>query len=315
MPVTGDKKTEPTGSKRNGASRKARRRRRSRRHNPDGTMSLIDHLYELRYRLGLALLAIGLGGVLGFIWFSVEIGPISSLGDLILRPYRLLTRDHADLVLQGTDGKLLQTEVFEGFMVRLKVGLATGAVLTSPAWLYQLWAFITPGLYAKERKFARIFVGAAVVLFVGGAVLAYFVAPEALLVLSGISSSEFVTALTADKYISFLLALLLIFGVSFELPLLVVMLNRVGILPYAKLAKWRRGIIFGLFCFAAVATPGQDPISMCVLAGALTVLFEAAVQISRLHDKAIAKRERAEGLADLPDDQPSPLPKPYSDVT
>jgi sec-independent protein translocase protein TatC len=264
-------------------------------------MTLMEHLYELRYRLGMALLGVAVGAIFGFIWFGLEIGPIPSLGDLLIGPYNAIPKG---LKLPGVGDKLLQTEPFEGFMVRLQVGIAAGAVLFSPMWLYQLWAFITPGLYSKEKKFARIFVSCAVVLFVGGAVLAYYVAPEALTVLTTVSSSEFVTALTADKYIGFLLALLVIFGISFELPLLVVMLNKVGILPYTKLKKWRRGIIFGLFCFAAVATPGQDPISMCVLAGSLTLLFEVAVQISRLNDR---DKEDKNEWANLADDEVSPL--------
>jgi sec-independent protein translocase protein TatC len=296
--VTSEEKTERKTGK---------RRRRSRRHNPDGTMTLMEHLYELRYRLGMALLGIAIGAIIGFVWFEVTIPPIPTLGDLLTGPYKAIP---SNLKLPGTEGKLLQNSPFEGFMVRLQVGIAVGAVLFSPMWLYHLWAFITPGLYSKEKKFARIFVTCAVILFVGGAVLAYLVVPEALTVLSSISSAEFVTALTADKYISFLLALLVIFGISFELPLLVVMLNKVGILPYEKLKRWRRGIIFGLFCFAAVATPGQDPISMCVLAGSLTLLFELAVQISRLNDRKKAKDNEWEGLSD---DEASPLnydPKP-----
>lgn len=295
--MTSEKKTKREGKK----------LRRSRRKNPDGTMTLMEHLYELRYRLGMALLGVGVGAIIGFVWFETTIWPIPTLGELLIGPYKAIPQG---LKLAGTEGKLLASGPFEGFMVRLQVGIAVGAVLFSPMWLYQLWAFITPGLYAKEKKFARIFVTCAVVLFVGGAVLAYLVVPEALTVLSSVSSSEFVTALTADKYISFLLALLVIFGISFELPLLVVMLNKIGILPYEKLKKWRRGIIFGLFCFAAVATPGQDPISMCVLAGSLTLLFEVAVQISRLNDR---NKNKDSEWSELSDDEASPLnydPKP-----
>ncbi|AHH96425.1 twin-arginine translocase subunit TatC [Kutzneria viridogrisea] len=289
---------QPSGK---GTERKAKRRRRSRRHNPDGTMTLVEHLYELRYRLGLALIGIGIGAIFGFVWFGVSLGPVPSLGRLLLAPYTSLPNN---LKLPGTEDKLLATAPFEQFMVRLQVGLVAGTVVFSPMWLYQLWAFITPGLYAKEKKFARVFVGAGALLFLAGAALAYYVVPEALLVLASIGSGEFVNAFTADKYLSFLLALILVFGVSFELPLLVVMLNRVGILPYVKLKKWRRGIIFGLFCFAAVATPGQDPISMCVLAGALTVLFELAVQLSRLNDR---RKKTEDDWSELSDDEASPL--------
>jgi sec-independent protein translocase protein TatC len=198
-------------------------------------------------------------------------------------------------------------------------------VLTSPVWLYQVWAFITPGLYRKERKFASTFVSAAVILFTLGAVMAYVVFPAALRVLSSVGGSQFVTALAATAYISFMLNLLVIFGVSFELPLLVVMLNRIGVLKYEKLKVWRRGMIFGLFVFAAFATPGQDPISMIALAGGLTLLLEVAVQISRVHDRRKDQQRVDDGFEGLDDDEASPLgptepiaeqPKPsYDDAT
>jgi sec-independent protein translocase protein TatC len=189
----------------------------------------------------------------------------------------------------------------------MEVGLAAGAVLTAPIWIYQVWAFITPGLYAKERKFALTFVGTASVLFAGGAVLAYYVVPTGLSFLANLGGGQFITALTGEAYVSFLLTMLAVFGLTFELPLLVVMLNRVGVLPYAKLMRWQRGILFGLFVVAAVATPGNDPVSMLALAGALIVLFETAVLIARAHDRAVARRRAEQGWDDLDPDQPSPL--------
>lgn len=269
-------------------------------------MTLMEHLYELRRRLAFAALAVLAGSIIGFIWFNVTVGSVPSLGDLMSQPYCALPESQR-ATFTGHSCALLQTQPFEAFMIRLKVGIAAGFVLTSPAWLYQIWAFITPGLYQKERKFALTFVTAAVVLFSGGAVLAYVVVPEALKVLSGVGGGQFVTALAATAYVSFMLNLLVIFGVSFELPLLVVMLNRVGVLKYEKLNHWRRGIIFGLFVFAAFATPGQDPISMIVLAGGLTLLFELAVQIARIHDRRLARERVEAGLDGLDDDEPSPL--------
>jgi sec-independent protein translocase protein TatC len=292
-------------SSRRADSRGERRKIRSRRHNPDGTMTLRDHIYELRHRLGLAMLIVLCGGVLGFLWFAYRIGPIPSLGHLITAPYCSLPAE----IRFEPNGKcqLLQTQPFEAFLIQFKVGIAAGMVLTAPLWLYQVWAFVTPGLYARERKFALTFVGFATVLFAAGAVLAYFVLPKGLEVLVSFGGDQFITALAADKYISFLLTLLFIFGVSFELPLLVVMLNRVGILPYQNLKKWRRGILFALFIFAAVATPGTDPVSMIALGVAMAVLFELAVQLSRIHDRRKLKREEAEGLSGLDDDEPSPI--------
>jgi len=292
--------------------------RRSRRRNPDGTMTLIEHLYELRYRLGLAILAALVGAIFGFFWWQYQIGPIPSLGTLIIQPYRDLPSKDVISFVGGGPNRLLQTQPFEGFMIRIKVGAAAGAVLASPAWLFQLWAFITPALHKKERKFAVTFVVCATFLFAIGALLAYIVVPEALRVLTGVGGPEFVTAFAGTDYISFMLSLLVIFGVSFELPLLVVMLNRVGIIKYQKLKRWRRGIIFVLFVFAAIVTPGQDPISMIALAAALTVLFELSVQISRVHDRRKEQEDIDNGLAGLADDELSPLdhtPEPVGPAT
>jgi sec-independent protein translocase protein TatC len=279
---------------------------RRRKTNPDGSMTLMEHLYELRNRLFVALCAVALGGVLGFIWWGVPPFGLPSLGELITGPYCGLP---PTLRLTPNPGRcqLLQTAPFEVFTLRMQVGLAAGAVLTAPIWIYQVWAFITPGLYAKERKFALTFVGTASVLFVGGAVLAYYVVPTGLSFLANLGGGQFITALTGAAYVSFLLTMLAVFGLTFELPLLVVMLNRVGVLPYAKLKRWQRGILFGLFVLAAVATPGNDPISMLALAGALVVLFEASVLIARAHDRAVARRRAEQGWDDLDPDEPSPL--------
>jgi sec-independent protein translocase protein TatC len=274
-------------------------------------MTLVEHLYDLRYRLALGLAVALVGAVIGFLWWQYTIAPVPTLGNLLIKPYCDLPA--ADrLSFQGKSCALLQTQPFEGFMTRIKVGIAAGLVLSSPAWLYQLWAFITPALHRNERRFALVFVGCASALFATGAVLAYIVVPAALKVLSSTGGSEFVVALAGTDYVSFMLALLVIFGTSFELPLLVVMLNRIGVLKYQRLKKWRRGIIFGLFAFAAVVTPGQDPISMCALAGTLTVLFELAVQISRVHDRRAADRA-ASDWESLPDDKPNL--DGYDDVT
>jgi sec-independent protein translocase protein TatC len=299
------------------------RRPGRRKVNPDGSMTLMEHLFELRNRLFVAMVALVVGAVIGYIWWAVSPFGLSSLGDLITGPYCGL-RENQRLTPNPGQCQLLQTGPFEAFNTRLKVGLAAGAVLTGPVWLYQIWAFITPGLYTKERRFAMAFVGIASVLFAVGAMLAYFVVPAALMFLVGVGDQQFVTALTADRYISLLLTMLLVFGVSFELPLLVVMLNRIGVLPYAKLRAWQRGIIFGLFVLAAVATPGQDPVSMVALSAALVVLFELSVLVAWLHDRRLARRRAEQGWEDLDPDEAAPLnhrvepvadPPQYDDAT
>jgi sec-independent protein translocase protein TatC len=267
-------------------------------------MTLIEHIYEFRRRLGWALLAVIIGGIFGFIWYTTRFGPVPPLGEIINAPYCAIP---ADRRFPPGSCRLLQTVPFEAFMTQLKVGIAAGAVLTSPWWLYQFWAFIAPGLYSKERKYALTFVGFASVLFTAGALLAYWLLPHALQLLMSFGGDYFATALTADKYITFVLSLLVIFGVSFELPLLVVMLNFAGVLKYEKLRRWRRGIVFLLFVFAAFVTPGQDPFSMVGLAAALTLLFEISIQISRVHDRRKERARHDEGWDQLADDEAAPF--------
>ena len=180
-------------------------------------------------------------------------------------------------------------------------------MLSAPLWLYQLWAFITPGLKRNEKRYGIGFVAVSTFLFAAGAVLAYISLSKGLQLLLGLAGQGVIVALTAQDYIGFVLSLLVAFGVSFEVPLIAVALNLVGVLPYALLAKSRRWIFFLTLVFAAVITPTQDPFTMMLMAGPMILLFEGAIQIARVVDKRRARREAIEGYHDLGDDEASPL--------
>ena len=289
--------------------RRSRVRRRRAPRDAQATMTLVAHLTELRNRIFKALLALLVATAVSFWWYE------HGLGEFIRAPYCNLP---ADLRYGDTDTGcgLLITDVFGGVFIRLKVAFLAGSVLSAPFWLYQLWAFITPGLKRNEKRYGVLFVTVSTLLFAGGAVLAYISLAAGLELLLGLAGDGVVIALTAQDYIGFVLSLLVAFGVSFEVPLIAIALNLVGALSYEVLRKSRRWIFFLTIVFAAFVTPTQDPFTMLLMAGPMIVLFELAIQLARFVDKRRAKRAALEHFHDIGDDEASPLdagPSPLDD--
>ena len=263
-------------------------------------MTLIGHLTELRRRVGVALLFVLLGTALAFWWYD------RGLGDFIRAPYCGLAEDLRYNDAGGGCG-LLVTDVFGGALIRLKISFIAGVVLSGPFWLFQVWRFITPGLKRNEKRYGIYFVTASSALFALGAVLAYLSLGAGLRLLLSLAGDGVVVALTAQDYIGFVISLLLAFGVSFELPLVAVVLNLVGVLPHAALSAGRRWIFFLTIVFAAFVTPTQDPFTMLLMAVPMVVLFEGAIQTARLVDRRRARRAALESFHDVDDDEASPL--------
>jgi sec-independent protein translocase protein TatC len=280
--------------------RRPRVRRRRPPRDAEATMTLVAHLTELRNRIAKALLALLVATAVAFWWYD------HGLGEFIRAPYCNLP---AHLRYGGDEHGcgLLVTDVFGGVFIRLKVAFLAGAVLSAPFWLYQLWAFITPGLKRNEKRYGIGFVAASSLLFALGAFLAYVSLSKGLQLLLGLAGDGVVIALTAKDYIGFVLSLLVAFGVSFELPLIAIALNLVGVLSHELLSRSRRWIFFLTIVFAAFVTPTQDPFTMLLMALPMIVLFELAIQVARVVDRRRAKRAAVEGFHDLDDDTPSPL--------
>jgi sec-independent protein translocase protein TatC len=253
----------------------------------DGRMPLMAHLRELRNRLAKAVLGLVAGAVVGFVFFD-------RLWIFMTGPYCRLPEAHK---LKPGECTLVVQGVFEGFMVNLQVALMFGAVVSAPIWLYQLWAFVTPGLYRNERRYSLSFLGLSVPLFVAGAALAYLTMDQGLSLLLGFAPGNVIPLISMDQYVGFLMAMLVIFGLSFELPLLLVFLNIVGVLRYSMVKKHQRLAIFGMFVFAAVVTPSQDPVTMLALALPMVGMFLIAEAIMFAHDRKAdrleAERQRA----------------------
>lgn len=267
-----------------------------RQQNPEARMPLMDHIRELRNRVVKIALALVAGMVLGYVFFD-------PIWNFITRPYcRAVGGCHT-----GTLGHTLAaSSPLDGFYLHIKVAFVVGVILTSPVWLHQIWGFVAPGLYAREKRWTYIFLGTAVPLFLLGCYFALLVMGRGLHFLIGMVPQNTVAIFTADTYISYFIAMILGIGLCFELPLFLVMLNLVGLLPHARFKKWRRVMIFCVFVFAGIASPSPDPITMLMLGAVCLALVEGAEVIVWLNDKRRARRH-PDPYAGLADDQLSPI--------
>lgn len=267
--------------------------------NPDGRMPLMDHVRELRNRLVKICLALVIGTVIGLL-------PVvfNRVWNFVAHPFCSATIDHMRGCHHIGDQLIFQG-VFDPFMLRVEIAFFFGLVVTSPIWLYQLWAFVAPGLYRREKKWTYVFVGTAVPLFLGGAALAYFAMSRGLKYLLGLAPGHVLVLPSVSTYLSYFTAMLLGFGLAFELPLLLLMLNVVGILSHNFFKRFRRIMIFLVFVFAGIASPSPDPVTMLLLAVPCLVLVEISELIIWLNDRRRAARPSM--YAGLADDELTPL--------
>ncbi|MCX4868159.1 twin-arginine translocase subunit TatC [Streptomyces sp. NBC_00257] len=266
-------------------------------------MPLVEHLRELRNRLAKGMLAIVVVTIAAAFYSQ-------ALMEFLSAPVPRCEKGLGETT-GGACAVIAYTDLLSPFTTTVKVSLMAGVIIASPIWLYQLWAFVAPGLHKHERKYTYAFVTAAVPLFLGGAALAYTILPISMRVLLGITPDGSANILPMDKILDFTVRMVLIFGAAFELPLLLIMLNLTGIVTGRRMLGWWRGVVMGVFVFGAVATPTTDPVGMIALAGPIVVLYFMAVAFSLLNDK---RRRRANPDAELDDDEASKLDLTPEDV-
>jgi sec-independent protein translocase protein TatC len=275
--------------------------RSKRQQNPDGRMPLMDHLRELRNRVAKALIAIAIAMGVALFFSNPTL-------HFLMRPF-------CNTPINGASGckrvgdQLVVTGIFDPFFIRIKIAFFIAVIATCPVWLYQLWSFIAPGLYSREKKWAYLFTGAAVPLFLAGAALAYLVMGRGLHYLLGLVPKGVVNLPSFDTYLGYFSGMLLGFGLAFELPLIIVMLNLVGILTHERFRKWRKMLIFGVFLLAGMVNPSPDPWTMLLLGGLCVILVEVAEVFVYFNDKRRA-RLNPDPYADLSDGELAPIEEP-----
>ncbi|WP_433160618.1 twin-arginine translocase subunit TatC [Kribbella sp. CA-247076] len=256
----------------------------------EGRMTLREHVIELRNRLVISVLAIVVGTVVGWIFYDEAF-------NFLTKPFLTSVTELAKDAGSDKLPQLTFPGVGNPLTFRIKISALFGLILAAPVWLYQLWAFIAPGLHRNERKWAYVFSALATPLFAGGIWVAYWTLPKGIEILLGFTPLDIQNLVELPDYLDFVLRTMLVFGVAFLIPLVVILLNMLGIVAGAALGRFRPYIVLVIFVFAAVATPSGDPFTMCLLAIPMCILFFVAEVISRLNDRRRA-RKTEELLAD-----------------
>ncbi|WP_424214601.1 twin-arginine translocase subunit TatC [Streptomyces sp. BI20] len=266
----------------------------------EGRMPLLDHLRELRNRLLKSVLAILVVTIVAAFYYRPII-------DFLLHPVLSSVGCVNGAVVQHNGkpcAEMTTNSLIGPFSIALKVGLASGMVLSAPIWLYQLWAFAAPGLHRNEKKYALGFVAIGAPLFFAGAVLAYQILPQTSAILLDFTPDNVKNLIPVDTYLDLMTRMVVVFGLAFELPLLLVLLNFTGVLTAKRLGSWWRGMVVGITIFSAFATPTGDPLTMLSLASPIVALYFLALGVCWLNDR---RRRRKNPDADLDDDEASDL--------
>ncbi|MFI9722434.1 twin-arginine translocase subunit TatC [Streptomyces sp. NPDC052396] len=280
---------------------------------PEGRMPLVEHLRELRNRLAKSVLAIAVVAIIAAFFYKDII-------QIFQHPIQKAVQCDVDLSQLSHKGdhkpcgNITMSGLMKPFSLAVKVSLMSGLVLASPVWLYQLWAFLAPGLHRHEKKYALGFVAAGVPLFAAGGWFAYLILPSAARMLIDFTPGGVTNLLPLDEVIDLVVRLVVVFGLSFELPLVLMMLNFGGVLTGRRMLGWWRGMVMGVTVFAAFAMPTADPFSMFALAGPIVALYFIAVGIALLNDR---RRRNADPDAGLSEDEASRLdltPQSIGDV-
>ncbi|MEV6687083.1 twin-arginine translocase subunit TatC [Streptomyces sp. NPDC051130] len=260
----------------------------------EGRMPLVEHLRELRNRLMKSVLAILVITVVAAFFYK-------DLIDFMLKPM-LDSVGCTNGVVSQRNGRPCADMTVNGliapFSIALKVSLTAGVVLSAPVWLYQLWAFVAPGLHSHEKKYAVGFVAAGAPLFAAGAVLAYKILPQTAMILLEFTPDNARNLLPVDDYLDLVTRMVVVFGLAFELPLLLILLNFTGVLTAKRLASWWRIMVLGITIFAAFATPTGDPLTMMSLAAPIIALYFLALALCLVNDRRRKRRNPDAGLAD-----------------